>query len=270
VVVVIRERLAAEGYVVLPGARPILDPWTYVAELVGERPEMIERQPIRPHQHGTSFASTAIETPLHTDSQDYRGAPPNLQVMACVRAAPRGGETRLVDGWALLERCDPALRHALLHEQRRQRFYFGDILGPTVGEKRGHFTWTLSPIPHRDPVGEALARELAVAPTIEIALHDGDVLLVDNHRMLHGRTAFDGEREFVRVLAWFARPLSPHPQLRPLPTEPTAGATRLDAVLALIAGEAPPVIARCAGISDGELYAWRSRALAAALVALED
>jgi gamma-butyrobetaine dioxygenase len=255
---VIRPHLAADGYVVLRDAAPSLDDaWAYVTELVGERPEMIERQHIRPHAKGTSYASTAIATPLHTDSQDYLGAPPKLQIMACVRAAARGGESLLVDGRALLERCDPALRDALLHEPRRQRFYFGDIVGPTVALKRGHHVWTLSPIPHHDPIGEALARELARAPVIELALRAGDVLVVDNHRMLHGRTAFEGEREFVRVLAWLA-------------AQPTDAARRLAAVLELVTGGAPPRIAREAGVSDGELYRWRTRALAAALAALDE
>jgi len=258
---VIRERLAADGYVVLPDAAPNLaEPWRYITELLGERPEMVERQPIRPHARGVSYASTAVFTPFHTDSQDYLGAPPGLQVMACHRAAARGGQTRLVDGRALLERIasrDRALHDALLHEPRRQRFYFGDVVGPTVATKRGHLVWTLSPIPHDDPVGVGLARELASAPVIELAVREGDVLLVDNHRMLHGRSAFEGERDFTRLLAWFTR-------------APSAGDRRLELVLDMLTGGAPPLVARRGGITEAELYALRSRALAAARAALEE
>lgn len=85
------------GYELIDGVRPPSDPWSYIAELVGQRPEMVEVQPIRPVEHGRSFASTRGFTPLHTDSQDYRGVAPKLQVMICRQAAARGGETILLD-----------------------------------------------------------------------------------------------------------------------------------------------------------------------------
>ena len=256
----VRERLRAEGYVVLPApARDAAEPWGLVQELIGVRPEMVERQPIRPIAEGRSFASTTVFTPFHTDSQDYQGAPPALQVMLCRRAAERGGETRLLDGAALLARLareNPRLHEQLLRAPRLHRFYFGDVESPTVALKRGHMVWTHSPLPPTDPVGEALALELAREPVIKLAVRDGETLVVDNHRMLHGREAFDDpRREFVRLLAW-------------LPTEPKR--QRIDVVLELLTGVPPAKLAAREGISEAELYAWRSRALAAAAATLDD
>ncbi|HEU4731517.1 MAG TPA: TauD/TfdA family dioxygenase, partial [Kofleriaceae bacterium] len=150
--------LAAHGYTVIAGSgepgAPV-EPWAFVERVTGVRPRMVERQAIRPLPGGRSFASSAGETPLHTDSQDYLGAPPGLQVMICRRAAPSGGATRLVDGWALLEqieRDDPALFEALFHVPRHHRFYFGDIARPTV-MTAGLLAWTHSPIAAADPIG---------------------------------------------------------------------------------------------------------------------
>ena len=247
------------GYALLPRADDVADPWAYVEALAGERPEMVELQPIRPRPDGRSFASTSGFTPLHTDSQDYLGVSPGLQIMICRRAAASGGETRLVDGFALLDRLqrdDHALYAALTTVPRTHRFYFGDVIGPTVALKRGHRVWTHSPQPPGDPIGEALARELARAPVIELAVKTGETLLVDNHRMLHGRNAFAGaDRHFVRLLAWFTK-------------RATAEDHRLAVVLELLAGTPPARLAAREGISEAELYAWRTRALAAAKGAL--
>ena len=86
----IRERLLADGYAVLPApephAREAVDHWQLVTDLVGVRPEMVERQPIRPIENGRSFASTTVFTPFHTDSQDFQGAPPAVPILICKRA----------------------------------------------------------------------------------------------------------------------------------------------------------------------------------------
>lgn len=254
------ERLRADGYAMLPSsARDTSEPWSYVQELLGMRPEMVERQPIRPLPDGRSFASTTVFTPFHTDSQDYQGAPPAIQIMVCRRAAAAGGETRLLDGAALLGRLareNPELHAHLLRTPRTHRFYFGDVVSPTVAVKRGHLVWTHSPLPPSDPIGHALAAELAREPVIRIAVRDGQTLVVDNHRMLHGREAFDDPgRELVRLLAW-------------LPAEHKR--QRIDVVLELLTGVPPAKLAAREGISEAELYAWRSRALAAAAATLDD
>ena len=111
-------------------------------------------------------------------------------------------------------------------------------------------------MPATDEIGVALAREIERQPVIEIAVSAGETLLVDNHRMLHGRTAFSGiDRDFVRVLAWFAPGRS--------------GLGRLSVVLEMLAGVAPARLAAREGVSEATLYEWRSRGLSAAKAALD-
>jgi gamma-butyrobetaine dioxygenase len=246
------------GYAIVPSiGRGPDEPWAFVQELVGIRPEMVERQPIRAVARAKSFAGSAVFTPFHTDSQDFFGAPPGLQIMVCRHAAASGGQTRLLDGWALLdrlERTDRGLHDALVSTPRLHRFYFGDVTRPTVAETRGHLVWTHSPIPATDPIGVALAREMDGEPVIELVVRAGETLVVDNHRMLHGRNAFAGmERDFVRVLAWFGEP----------------GLGRLGVVLEMLAGVPPSRLAAREGIGEAELYEWRNRALSAAKTALD-
>jgi len=115
-------------------------------------------------------------------------------------------------------------------------------------------------MPAVDPIGEALARELEREPVIELPVAIGEVLVVDNHRMLHGRAAFDDrERDFMRFLAWFARPLCPRTR-----TTPPAPCRELAVVIEMMTGVPAARLAEREGVTEQELYAWRSAAMEAA------
>ena len=213
------ERVSSVGAVAVPlasawstSAESLRDaaaasPFALAARLLGVTPLLVERQPIRPIEGGRSFASSRALTPLHTDSQMFMGAPAAVQVLVCVKQAPRGGESLLVDGARLLARLEhdaPALASALFEVERTQRFYFGEVIGPTVARRGGHLTWTVAPghLGAADDVGRALALEAAREPLTAHVLRPGEALVASNHRMLHGRSPFDGERELVRLLVW--------------------------------------------------------------------
>ncbi|GMV14957.1 MAG: hypothetical protein AMXMBFR56_31810 [Polyangiaceae bacterium] len=270
------------------------DPWEAATLIWGESPELVERQPIAPVPWGRSFASTSGDTPLHSDSQLYAGAPPDLQLMFCERAASRGGETTLLDTWSLLdaiERAEPELFRLLFHANRRIPFVFGDVVGPTVSLRRGALAFTHSPMPTAgDPIAERLQAHLERAALERVRPESGELLVVDNRRMLHGRSAFDDpERRFTRLLLWLRAPLPCPAHLRELCEQALAlrapelaelpasarrrlglalpegpGALRRRIVLEMLRGVPPGVLARRHGVDERELYAWRDRALAAA------
>lgn len=276
-------------------------PWSFVERLFREVPRMVERQPIRPVAGGRSFASTDVYTPLHTDSQLHLGAPPSAQVMVCERAAAEGGESHLLDAWALcesMERADPTLFEALLRAPRRIPFVFGDVFGPTLAIRGEALAFTHSPMaPGADPVAAALAPWIERAPRVTLRIETGDTLVLDNLRMLHGRAAFrDGSRSFVRVLAWMSSPLGDHARLRALASSELAArrdeqgsgglrvrarfgveavtrgesARRLKVVFEMLRGVPPGVLAGREGVAEAELYAWRDAAVSAAAGALVD
>jgi hypothetical protein len=295
--------VAAHGFTILRAdaaelapAEATRAPWDFAARLLGERPRMVERQPIRAVPGGRSFASSAGPAPIHTDSQIHAGAPPNLQIMACVRPADRGGEHLLADGWALLDALragDPELHDALFTIPRRIPFVFGDVFGPTVALRAGFLTLTHPPfLPPGDALAARLAPWIEAAPRIELRTGAGEILVADNHRMLHGRRGFDGgAREYVRILAWTASAFATHPAhharaaavaeatatalatapeavrrrlgLLPAPTDP-----RLAVVLEMLRGVPPGVLAARERIPEPELYRMRDAALAAAAAAL--
>ncbi len=300
----LRSALAERPWAVVRGAGLVAlatsAPGLLVERLLGQRPRMLERQSIRAVEGGKSFASSSRFTPLHTDSQLYAGAPPDLQVMACLRSATTGGESTLLDAWnfaAALEARDPALFADLFAIHRKIPFVFGAVFGPTLALRAGRLVFTHSPMPATDPVGRRLAAHLAAEAPVKLAIAPGEVLLVDNLRALHGREAFEGgDREFVRLLVWLPAPLGHHPALgaraeaeaRPVqaacaseggetarrmgvigPTDTVAGA-RLDLVLDMLRGVAPGQLAARHRVPEPDLYRWRDAALAAALAALRE
>lgn len=253
-------------------------PFAFASRLLGVEPLLVERQPIRPVDGGRSFASSRVDTPLHTDSQMFLGAPAAVQVLVCVKQAPRGGESVVVDGTRLLariDRDDAALGRALFDIERAQRFYFGEVLGPTVALRGGHLAWTVAPgqLGAGDDVGRALLRELSREPRLAHTLRPGEALVASNHRMLHGRGPFDGDRELVRLLVWLERPLladaSQLVRAREVAAPPSSATlSRVRAVLAILRGVPPAKVASDAGVDEATLYGWRDAFMRGGVVAL--
>ncbi len=295
----LRDALHERGYVHCPApgllAQAERDPWA-VAERLHDRVVLVEAHPIKPLPDGRSYASTKIATPLHTDSQSHRGVPAHLQVMLCERPATQGGETLLLDTWALLERiaaAEPDLLDALLTRPRRLPFVFGDVVGPTLALRGASLVFSHPPVPVDDAIGRRLAAWIDRAPRIELSVRADELLLVDNHRMLHGRRAFQDERRrFIRLLVWTDSPtrapawlLDPARELHeriarstrrlsPTLREPLIGPPaaaqdqRLALVLQMLRGASPGQLARQHGIPEPELYRWRDAVLRGANDAL--
>jgi hypothetical protein len=228
-----------------------------------------------------------MAAPFHTDSQTLLGVPPHVQVMACGASSETGGENLYLDAWALLarvERDDPELGVALFRTVRRFPFVFGDVLGPTVSVRGGSlvFTHTARPLPE-DTVAAGLRPFLETEPVIEVRAAPGDLVVIHNHRVLHGRRAFDdARRSFTRLLIWRARPFSAPSAWRARAEvegkEADAGdwseaaggdrGQRLAVVLELLRGVPPGVISAREGVTEAEIYRWRDAVLRAGVASL--
>jgi hypothetical protein len=275
------------------------EPWGCAERLMGERARLLERQPIRAVPGGRSFSSGRMAAPFHTDSQTLLGVPPHVQVMACGGAADSGGESLYLDTWALLarlEREDPDLLAGLFTTPRRFPFVFGDVFGPTVSIRGGSlvFTHTARPLPD-DALAARLWPLLESQPVLEVRAAAGDLVIIHNHRLLHGRRAFEDEhRSFTRLLIWRARPWPSPPRwlaraeaaagvladrLRNAPAAvreayglseaPSADpGHHLGVVLELLRGVPPGVLSAREGVPEPEIYRWRDAVLRGATASL--
>ena len=156
-------------------------------------------------------SNTGHFLPPHTD-ESYRHGAPGISFFHCLEASPRGGESILVDGFEaarILRSEDPESfdvltsipvffqRYALPLEDMRShaRVIVTDI--DVVGVR-----WTDRTLPPQDlpgelvePVYRALRRMWRIINTEDLwfqyRLSRGELHIFDNHRVLHGRQAFD-------------------------------------------------------------------------------
>jgi gamma-butyrobetaine dioxygenase len=175
---------------------------------------------VDPGGYNVAFTSEAI--PPHNDNAQATH-PPSGQVLAMVVNEAGGGDSVVVDGWAVLarlQRDDPSAIDVLARVAVGFRQYSAEAEGFTrmpivTRDADGRFTHLRfsnqlrQPLPFDHPdlaawygAYRALGR-LVDDPghQLRFRLRGGDWLLVDGRRILHGRTAFapDGRRHLQDV-----------------------------------------------------------------------
>ena len=160
-----------------------------------------------------NLAYTPRGLALHTDNP-YRDPVPTLQVLHCLNASAAGGATRFGDGFNAAERlrADSPEAFAVLaahevgfrsHDRTCDLRASGKIIdvdvdaaGTVVGVRVNHRSME-PPILHSDVLPHFYAAyrrfcELLAEPgaSIELTLSEGDVVVFDNRRVLHGRSAY--------------------------------------------------------------------------------
>ena len=171
---------------------------------------------VRSEAAPVNLAYTGQGLSVHTDNP-YREPAPTLQLLHCLRNDASGGDTLLVDGFAAAERLrrEWPQDFALLS---RWRVPFRFESTDTVLRARAHVIetddrgrlravhWNNRSVAPFDTPPDVLpafyrayrrfARLLGdEAACLRLRLAPGDLLLLDNRRVLHGRTAFDADGE---------------------------------------------------------------------------
>lgn len=163
----------------------------------------------------TDLAYTAIELLAHSD-EPYRQPVPGIQMLHCIRNEAPGGDSTLVDGLAAANalRAEHPVWHAALVDTEVEWRY---DMGTDTVVGRGHLLeydrhGRYRQIRINTKLDEAIVRPgvdldafyagrrwLAQwtndpAHQVTFRLEPGDIMFMDNHRALHGRTAFDPTR----------------------------------------------------------------------------
>ena len=167
---------------------------------------------------------SAAQLELHSDLS-YRKHPGTLSAMYSVVVASKGGATGFVDCAATFAAMDPALQERLRACRARHRHPEphmnpvdeaeggeGGVLHPVV-RRHAHTNEEIlfiSPYFNSEIVGDAdgaslLARAVEALETspfrYEHEWAPGDLVVWDNRSTVHGRQAFEGERELWRTQA---------------------------------------------------------------------
>ena len=158
-----------------------------------------------------NLADSSFGLPLHTDNP-YRQPPPGAQLLHCMRADNEGGESLFADGFAAAQRLarqEPGAYAILTHTPVRFRYETADTLLEAVapmieldstGTVRSVRFNSRSMMPAAQPARDvdefyaayrAFHAQLhAPSAVLRIKLNAGDLVLMDNRRLLHGRGAF--------------------------------------------------------------------------------
>lgn len=167
---------------------------------------------VRSTPDATDLAYTALSLDPHTDNP-YRTPVPGIQLLHCLANETRGGLSTLVDGFAVAQALRQEERAAFdILTSTPVRFRYIDAtteltasappieLDVTGALKAVHFSPRLDFVPLYEPQRlEAYYRARRAfdhrlrAPQFELRflLKAGDLVMFDNCRLLHGRTAFD-------------------------------------------------------------------------------
>ncbi|MEU5403829.1 TauD/TfdA family dioxygenase [Streptomyces sp. NPDC005963] len=159
-----------------------------------------------------SAASTSAATP-HTEFYEFPDIPPRYVALWCIRPAlPDGGATTLADGYRFLAEFTTDERSRLFDEIRDWRSrptLAAEGIAPTscrtpaLVRHHGRLVMRFSTRDlHRD--GELTSayidrgQEFFNAHHIAVRLEQRSLLIWDNWRMIHARTAFDDRRRHLR------------------------------------------------------------------------
>ncbi len=177
---------------------------------------------VRTKRDVTNLADTALALAPHTDNP-YRLAPPEIQVLHCLSAAGHGGQSLLVDGASVISALKaeaPTDYHLLCNTPVRFAWSDGETfleaMAPVIALNADGTLERLRYNPRSmqsvgtdddqvagawreawDHLGRLMAQP-AFATTFDMTA--GDMVLMDNRRVLHGRTAFEATGEVVRHL----------------------------------------------------------------------
>ena len=165
----------------------------------------------------TDLAYTDVELASHTDNP-YRKPVPGIQFLHCLCNEVSGGLSTLVDGMRIVEQLErEAPEQARVLEAVQVRFrYQGpsailESYAPLIERDRDgiirhiRLSSRLDYVPALDNdtldlfyAGRKRLHELSRSPDYKISFpfRPGTLLMMDNYRLLHGRTAFDGKQGY--------------------------------------------------------------------------
>ena len=155
---------------------------------------------VRPESKAMVTSPRSID--LHTDHHAAR-----YIAWYCHRQSEEGGESLLLNADAAFERLPQAHRDRLFNLHLHEHKVFPDDIGSwpfamyEQGRLRFYYSfWLTNPSDRDDPAYRAFQEVLASMKPIELKLRPGDALILDNHRMFHGRGSIgaDGNRYLER------------------------------------------------------------------------
>lgn len=179
-------------------------PYGAFREAITKLGSIIQRTDVRVRPESKAMVTSARALDLHTDHHAAR-----YIAWYCHRQSDEGGVSLLLDARAAFDRLDTVHRDRLFNLHLHEHKVFRDDPGTwpfvmyEMERLRFYYSfWLTNPSDRDDPAYRAFQEVLATMPPIELKLRPGDALIIDNHRMLHGRRAIGGEGDRYLERFW--------------------------------------------------------------------
>lgn len=163
-----------------------------------------------------SLAYSSTDFPIHTDGS-FEDKPPNIFILQCIQNDRKGyGTSILVDGWAAASMLEESTLRILLETpfefKRTRKSKSSTTHAPILKRKENTFEiryrrdHNFQLIPPSDSAQIALQKweENLRTPELQVNLDlvPGDILIVNNQRILHGRTPLSGKQHRILRRLW--------------------------------------------------------------------
>jgi alpha-ketoglutarate-dependent taurine dioxygenase len=195
-------QISAKGWTIFqPQVREFLV--TQLAELG----PIIQTTEITPRANAKAALATDQEMQLHTDHPRARWIS-----WECVRQSSEGGYSLLKDTKPALDSLTAAEREELRALSIRTHVVFPDDMGayPILRADGDGADWIYFTPWMTDGQSSLAFRKftqaLEATPILRLRLYPGESLLIDNGRMLHGRSALGGDKDRLLIRRWIASP----------------------------------------------------------------
>jgi hypothetical protein len=201
---VVQHELAEAGFSYLPES----DQET-ATDAIAALGKVIQITDVSVNPESTRMVTSAQALDVHTDH--YKA---DLIAWYCVQQCDEGGETILVDAEAAYASLPIMHQRALERVRLTEHKVFADdqeshaLVEIQNGRRKFYYSFWLLTEPDTDEEREALnafRTALDQVPRQRIKLQPGDVLVIDNGRMLHGRTAIEGNKQRLLKRYWVRR-----------------------------------------------------------------
>jgi alpha-ketoglutarate-dependent taurine dioxygenase len=198
----ILRKLVRDGWATFESSSP--DATEFTLSALGP---VIQKTLIAPRPNARAALATDLEMQLHTDHPRARWIG-----WHCVSQSSEGGVSLLKDARLALWTLPASTRAALAEVTMGSHQVFPRDLErwPVVRNDLGVKDWIFfTPWFRREGADEHLNAFVAALDQVEterVVLEPGQVLLIDNSRMLHGRTAIGGDKDRLLIRHWVGHP----------------------------------------------------------------
>jgi len=191
----IKSKLLENGYCHIPNQNI-----RELEVLISELGNVINETDVIANSESKSLVTSDKHLDFHTDNHLAK-----YIIWHCKRQAEKGGETMLCDAELVYSKLaeDEKLALSKIHVYEHKMFPENGNSNPIVkevdGKRRFYYSFWLAREKYRDlPVFKKWRELILTESHKKFRLEENDILVIDNHRILHGRTEIKGERQLKR------------------------------------------------------------------------